>query len=292
MERDFGTDIGTLIKVNVRLLSGRSFTLDADSTQPLAHLRLQIFAAIGLSPHRQRLFLLDGTELPECQSLTVAGVSGIGDLSLLAQRHAQALLSEQQQQQVLALGRHINSVASKDAGGSECFCAECVEAAGDLELLEAAMDVLNTNRASDGGSSHIAKMLVSTTRASFSHFRADNDCVESPASVAMVAYVPSGMLATISPIRWICAVLEGLGVRPEPLSPQHKCLTISDSSASIIVTPEMANCDCLGSGTVQDSIGLAVAWLRTHGLVNDDECDHEEEFLMDGGFADLMESGV
>ena len=149
-----------------------------------------------------------------------------------------------------------------DTSGLTCFCTRMLQSQGNIALLQASMEGMNSVPDPDdpeerkGCSGHIAKLIISEN--------------EQEKKIAMVAYVPEAMKDTINAIEWMKSVCDtelGGGVRRagrrlhRHLGHVHR-----------------------GRGHRQgffflkmkdNTLGAAIAFLRGKGLFQDDESEDE-----------------
>ena len=150
-----------------------------------------------------------------------------------------------------------------DTSGLTCFCTRMLQSQGNIALLQASMEGMNSVPDPDdpeerkGCSGHIAKLIISEN--------------EQEKKIAMVAYVPEAMKDTINAIEWMKSVCDtelggGVGGAPDDDSTDTwaTCTAVEDTDKGFFFLKMKDN-----------TLGAAIAFLREKGLFQDDESEDE-----------------
>jgi len=152
-----------------------------------------------------------------------------------------------------------------DTSGLTCFCTRMQNSAGDIILLEAAMEGMNAvpdpedPEERKGCSGHISKLIISEN--------------EPEKKIAMVAYVTEEHKEKINAIEWMKSVCEtdlggGVGGTPDDASTDTwaTCTAVEDTDKGFFYLKMKDN-----------TLAAAIQYLRERGLFNDEEDDEDEE---------------
>jgi hypothetical protein len=151
-----------------------------------------------------------------------------------------------------------------DTSGLTCFCTRMISSNGDIRLLQAAMEGMNSvpdpedPEERKGCSGAIAKLIISED--------------EPGKKIAMVAYVPEALKSQLNAIEWMKSVCEtelggGVGGAPDDSS--------TDTWATSTAVEDTSK-DFFYLKMKDNTLNAAIAYLREKGLFQDDE-DEEEE---------------